>query len=51
MFGGSPSRTPPADQMDALRRIEGNTADLVRWMRYLTGAVILLVIVTVLLFV
>jgi hypothetical protein len=44
---------PPAsfDPNDVLRRIEQNTAVTAQWIKYLTFAVVLLIVLTALLFV
>jgi len=45
-----PTPAPPIDPNEALRRIERNTADMVRWMKILVVAVAVLVVVTLFLY-
>jgi hypothetical protein len=47
-WGTSTPAPVPNDPAESLRRIEANTAELVTWMKYLVGAVVVLVIVNVL---
>ena len=44
-FGSSPL---PTDTAQILQRIEQHTNELVRWMKYLVGAVVVLIVVTAL---
>jgi len=46
-LGMSPPYMPPADSAEALRRIDRNTTELVRWAKILAAAVIVLVLVTI----
>jgi hypothetical protein len=46
-WGVPPSPVPAPDPAESLRRIEVHTTELVKWTKYLAGAVILLVIVLV----
>ena len=46
-LGMSPPYTPPADSAEALRRIDRNTTEIVRWAKILTGTVIVLILVTI----
>ena len=49
---GSPTPAPlPANSLEALQRIERNTAESARWLRILVAAVIVLIVVNVLLFI
>jgi hypothetical protein len=50
-LGSSPYNASEADVPETLRLIERNTAETVRWVKYLTLAVILLVVLTALLYV
>jgi hypothetical protein len=47
----APRPSGPTDPNDALRQIAQNTASILQWMKYLTFAVILLIVVTALLYV
>jgi len=49
-YGGPSSTVPTADSTELLRRIERNTAETLRWMKILVGAVVVLIVVTALLF-
>jgi len=53
MLSSSPSGTGPmtTDTTQLLQQVARNTSELLRWVKYLVGAVAVLIVVTALLFV
>jgi hypothetical protein len=50
-LGGSSTYAPPADATEALQRIDRSTQEMVRWVKILVVAVVILILVNLAFFV